>query len=76
MIRDRVKEMRRVKACDLIDNPKNWRRHPDEQRKALQHVVDEIGIADALLVRETPNGLMLIDGHLRKASSARRRCRY
>ncbi len=65
MIKDRIKELRRVKASDLIPNPKNWRKHPDSQRKAIKSVLDSIGYADALIARETPDGLMLIDGHLR-----------
>ncbi len=31
-IRDRIKELRRVKASELLPNPKNWRRHPKVQR--------------------------------------------
>jgi hypothetical protein len=64
-IRDRIKELRRVRAKDLLPNPKNWRTHPDRQRDALKGLLAEIGFADALLARETPDGLMLIDGHLR-----------
>jgi DNA modification methylase len=65
-IRDRVKELRRVPARDLIPNRKNWRRHPKAQADALRGLLDEIGYADALLVRELPDGrLVLIDGHLR-----------
>jgi DNA modification methylase len=64
-LRDRIKDLRRVKACDLLPNPKNWRTHPTEQRDALRGVLAQIGIADALLARETPAGLMLIDGHAR-----------
>jgi DNA modification methylase len=64
-IRDRVRELRRIPARELLPNPKNWRRHPEGQRAILRGVLSEIGYADALLVRETPEGLMLIDGHLR-----------
>ena len=64
-IRDRIVELRRVKASDLIPNPKNWRKHPKAQSDALRGVLAEVGYADALLVRETPAGLMLVDGHLR-----------
>jgi DNA modification methylase len=64
-IRDRVKSLVRVRACDLLPNPKNWRRHPRAQADALRGLLGEIGFADALLARETPEGLMLIDGHLR-----------
>lgn len=64
-IRDRIKSLRRVRAGDLIPNPRNWRTHPEAQRDALRGVLAEVGYADALLVREVPEGLMLIDGHLR-----------
>ena len=64
-IRDRIKELRRVKGSDLIPNPKNWRTHPVAQQDALRGVLAEIGYADALIARETPEGLMLVDGHLR-----------
>jgi hypothetical protein len=65
-IRDRIKELRRVRAADLRPNPRNWRVHPPEQQAALRGVLAEIGYADALLARELADGtLMLIDGHLR-----------
>jgi DNA modification methylase len=65
-IRDRIKGLRRVRAKDLLPNPRNWRRHPKAQAAALRGLLAEIGYADALLVRELPDGkLMLIDGHLR-----------
>ena len=64
-IRDRIKEFRRVPAGDLLPNPRNWRKHPKAQAEALQGILAEIGFAGAVLARETENGLMLIDGHLR-----------
>jgi len=65
-IRDRIKELRRVKASELVPNPKNWRRHPKEQSAAMRGLLNEIGYAGALLARELPDGkLQLIDGHLR-----------
>ncbi len=65
-IRDRVKELRRVKAGLLRPNPKNWRTHPQAQQDALRGVLAEIGYAGALLARELPDGtLELLDGHLR-----------
>jgi hypothetical protein len=65
-IRDRVVELRRVRARELLPNPKNWRRHPKVQAAALRGLLDEIGIADALLARELPDGrLQLVDEHLR-----------
>jgi hypothetical protein len=65
-IRDRIKELRRVRADQLRPHPRNWRIHPQGQHDAMRGVLAEIGYADALLARELPDGsLQLIDGHLR-----------
>jgi ParB-like chromosome segregation protein Spo0J len=65
-VRDRVRELRRVKASELQPSNKNWRVHPDRQKNALRGALAEIGFADAVLARELPDGsLQLIDGHLR-----------
>lgn len=65
-IRDRIKELRRVKASDLKPNPKNWRGHGDTQRNALSGVLEEIGYAGAIVAYEGEGGgLTIIDGHLR-----------
>jgi 16S rRNA G966 N2-methylase RsmD len=65
-IRDRIRELRRVRAKDLVANPKNWRVHPKAQAAALRGLLAEVGYADALLVRELPDGkLQIVDGHLR-----------
>ncbi len=68
--RDRIKELRRVRAGDLLPNPKNWRRHSKAQADALRGLLTAIGYADALLARELADGkLMLVDGHLRAATT-------
>ena len=65
-IRDRIKELRRVRAGDLIPHANNWRNHPTPQRDVLRGLLDEVGYAAALLVRQLPDGrLEIIDGHLR-----------
>ena len=65
-IKDRIKDFRRVPAKSLHPNPKNWRTHNTRQRNVLKGILAEVGYADALLVRELPDGtLQLIDGHLR-----------
>jgi len=65
-IRDRIKELRRVRAGDLLPNPRNWRMHPEAQQNALRGILAEVGFADALLVRELTSGeLEIVDGHLR-----------
>ncbi len=66
-IRDRVMELRRVRAGDLLPNPRNWRRHPERQRTALRSLLRDIGYADALIAREVEGSLVLIDGHLRRS---------
>jgi DNA modification methylase len=66
LFKDRIKDLRRVPASDLKPNPRNWRTHPQSQQDALRGVLAEVGIADAVLARELPDGtLMLLDGHLR-----------
>ena len=69
MARDRVVELRRVRAGDLRPDPRNWRRHPPGQRAALSQMLDRLGYVDAVIARETPDGLMLVDGHLRAGMS-------
>ncbi|QDU86952.1 ParB-like nuclease domain protein [Pirellulimonas nuda] len=65
-IRDRVTELRRVRAGDLRPHPHNWRTHGPAQAEALRAVLAEVGYAGALLAREVEGGgLELIDGHLR-----------
>ena len=65
-IKDRIKELRRVPASQLIPNVKNWRRHPPSQRVAMAEALNEIGLADAVIAVETDDGLQLLDGHLRQ----------
>jgi len=69
-LRDRVKELRRVRAGDLKPHPKNWRTHPRFQQDVWRGLLGEIGMADALLVRQLDDGsLQLVDGHLRAAAT-------
>jgi len=66
-IRDRVIELRRVTADELRANPRNWRKHPPAQVKAMRAILEKIGFAGAALTYDDPEyGLTLIDGHLRK----------
>lgn len=65
LVRDRVKELRRVKAKELQKNPKNFRHHPAQQREAFRSVVNQIGFCGACLAREENGEVLLIDGHMR-----------
>ncbi len=65
-LRDRIKDFRRIEPSLIRPNPRNWRTHPDQQKNALRSVLADVGIVDAVLVRELADGsFMLVDGHLR-----------
>ncbi len=64
-IKNRVQGLRYIRARDLAPHPKNWRTHPEQQRQALNGLLQSIGIADALLVRPLRDGYQIIDGHCR-----------
>ena|ERR1700719_2386025 len=55
-IRDRIKELRRMKAKDLVPHPHNWRQHPEAQSAAIRGLLTEIGYANALIGRELRDG--------------------
>jgi len=65
LIKDRIRDLRRIPAGELRANPQNWRLHPESQRSALQGVLKEIGFVDAVIAREVQGKLELLDGHLR-----------
>src|SRR6266571_9096049 len=64
-MKDRIVDLIRVKAGDLVANPSNWRRHPERQRKALCAFLEQLGFAAPLIARSEADELVLIDGHLR-----------
>ena len=64
--KNRIKELRQVKASDLLASGKNWRIHSQEQRAAMDSLLDGVGYAGAVIAYEGPDGrLILIDGHMR-----------
>jgi len=65
-LRDRIVRFERIDPSKIRPNPRNWRTHPDKQRDALRGVLADVGIVDAVLVRDTGDGTyLLVDGHLR-----------
>ena len=64
-LKDRVVELRRVPASELAPNPKNWRTHPIGQQDALRGLLAEIGVSAGAIAVERPEGLVLLDLHLR-----------
>lgn len=70
-VKNRIKEYRLVSAEELSPNDKNPHKHPKSQRNALAAILDEIGIAGALVVYPSQHDggkLKLIDGHMRASS--------
>lgn len=69
-MRDRVVGIERVRAGDLVPSARNWRRHPERQRRVLKGIIKEVGFAVPLLAWRRPDGrLELVDGHLRADTS-------
>lgn len=64
-LKNRVRELRTVKASDLRRNAKNWRVHSPEQTEVLKEMIDAVGFATAVIAREKDGQLEIIDGHLR-----------
>lgn len=58
--------------AELAENPRNWRRHPEAQLKALAGAVSEVGWAGACLFNETTG--RLIDGHARRKVAQEQGC--
>ncbi len=68
-MRNRVKELRHVPAGELRGHPQNWRTHSRAQETVLRTMLDRIGFVTAIVARDTPRGVEIIDGHLRAGVS-------
>lgn len=74
-VRNRVLGLEYIHTRDLTAHPGNWREHPKAQADALRGVLNEVGIAGALLAyRSARQGgaLVVIDGHLRRDAAPQR----
>jgi len=68
-LRDRILGLERHCPRDLRDNPLQHKDHPEHQQDVLTGLLQEVGIAGALLIyrSEANDGaLTLVDGHQRK----------
>jgi hypothetical protein len=56
-------------AAALTAHPQNWRVHPAGQQQAMRAALDTLGIADALLIYDSPTygPCTMLDGHMRQA---------
>ncbi len=53
-----------MSPSELVENPRNWRTHPEAQLSALTDAIGEVGWAGACLFNERTG--RLIDGHARR----------
>lgn len=66
-VRNRNKEIRKVRVGDLWDNPANHRMHGDQQKAVMADVLKEIGyLGTAIAFEMEGGGYRLLDGHCRK----------
>jgi hypothetical protein len=61
--RNRIVGHADVPPGELVPNPRNWRAHPPEQRRALAGALAEVGWVAQVLVNQTTG--RVVDGHLR-----------
>jgi hypothetical protein len=61
--RNRVVDAGEADPNSLVANPRNWRKHTDQQSKRLEAVLEQIGWVSEVIVNKTTGHL--VDGHLR-----------
>lgn len=61
--RNRIVRSEDVPPSALLSNPKNYRRHPEEQKDAFRAVKARVGYVARVLVQEGTG--VILDGHLR-----------
>jgi hypothetical protein len=61
--RNRIVGHAEVAPTELVPNPANWRSHPQDQHRALEGALGEVGWVAQVLVNRTTGHI--VDGHLR-----------
>lgn len=62
---NRITHYAQVAPDTLVNNPRNWRTHPEHQTEALMGVLSEVGIVQNVIVNERTG--FVVDGHARIA---------
>ncbi len=60
-LRDRIKELRCVKASEILPNPANWCTHPRAQQDAVRGILAEVGIAARAMRYSSRPGENILD---------------
>lgn len=68
---NRIIETRNMNPADLKPHPKNWRKHPGSQQRALQGVLDDVGWVGQVIFNQQTG--LLLDGHLRVDMAIRKK---
>ena len=64
--RDRIVGFERIDPSKLIPRPENWPSHGTGQREVMKGVLEDIGVADTIVVRRYGDAYQILDGHLRR----------
>lgn len=67
-VRSRIAELATISGREIAEHPDQYRFHPKAERDAFRGLVDEIGIAEAVLAyrsERNDGALVLINGHMR-----------
>lgn len=68
--RSRIVDHGEASPTQLMAHPKNWRRHPEFQGRAVEAVLKEVGWVQQVVVNRRTG--LLVDGHLRVEIAKRR----
>lgn len=63
MVKNRIVEVKEIAVAQVMDNPLNWREHPQAQGDALKALLDAVGFVRGVIINQRTN--QLLDGHLR-----------
>ena len=63
MFRSRIVGEGELRPSELLDNPRNWRKHPKAQLDALRGLLTEVGWVQRVIVNRTTGHI--VDGHAR-----------
>ncbi len=70
-LRNRIVGSGSIDVAEIRKNPSNWRKHPADQLRALEDVLDQVGWIQNVIVNRTTGNL--VDGHARVEIAEKRK---
>lgn len=52
-LKNRIKDLRYIRAGDLLPHPDNWNQHSTRQTSALRDLLEEVGFVGTLIGRDS-----------------------